>query len=259
MIKTAGMNPCLRRMRHIRLLVSERQPDGSRRANHAAAGIDLPVDADSFIERDRFDFAGAQTNHTAKLAARDQFDGFDTKARCKNPVEGAWRSSALDVPPHDCASFISGALFNFARQYVGDAAELGVAEFILTHILQNRRSMARFGRLELGAFGNNDADNVPALRQAIRHAKGICLDWAGEVTLAGKRVAVVHGHLHTDVRKLLAGQPDYLLSGHSHRSSDTCVGVTRRINPGALHRATEFTVALLDLERDALRFLSVAR
>jgi putative phosphoesterase len=108
-------------------------------------------------------------------------------------------------------------------------------------------------------FGNNDADNVPELRQAIAHVDGVCLEWGGEVTLAGKRVAVVHGHMHTDLRKLLAGQPDYLLSGHSHRTSDTCVGVTRRINPGALHRATEFTVALLDLQRDALRFLSVAR
>jgi putative phosphoesterase len=108
-------------------------------------------------------------------------------------------------------------------------------------------------------FGNNDADNVPALRRAIGDVNGVCLDWGGEVTLAGKRVAVVHGHMHTDVRKLMAGQPDYLLSEHSHRTSDTCVGVTRRINPGALHRATEFTVALLDLERDALRFLAVAR
>jgi putative phosphoesterase len=108
-------------------------------------------------------------------------------------------------------------------------------------------------------FGNNDADNLPALRQAIGDVNGVCLEWGGELTLAGKRVAVVHGHMHTDVRKLLAGHPDYLLSGHSHHTSDTCVGVTRRINPGALHRATEFTVALLDLERDELRFLSVAR
>jgi uncharacterized protein len=108
-------------------------------------------------------------------------------------------------------------------------------------------------------FGNNDADSVLALRRAIGEVEGVCLEWGGELTLADKRIAVVHGHLHTEVRKLLAGQPDYLLSGHSHRASDTCVGLTRWINPGALHRATEFTVALLDLERDALRFLAVPR
>jgi predicted phosphodiesterase len=65
--------------------------------------------------------------------------------------------------------------------------------------------------------------------------------------------------MHTDIRRLLAAQPDYLLSGHSHIASDARTGPTRRINPGALHRAAEFTVALLDLEEDILRFLAVPR
>jgi putative phosphoesterase len=108
-------------------------------------------------------------------------------------------------------------------------------------------------------FGNNDADNVPALRRAIEGVAGVCLGWSGEVTLAGRRLAIVHGHLHTDVRRLLAAQPDYLLSGHSHIALDNRVGPTRRINPGALHRAHEFTVALLDLEADHLQFLQIPR
>jgi putative phosphoesterase len=108
-------------------------------------------------------------------------------------------------------------------------------------------------------FGNNDADNVPALRRAIGDVGGFCLEWADTVTLVGKRIAVAHGHMHTDVRRLLAAQPDYLLSGHSHIASDSRVGHTRRINPGALHRAAEFTVSLLDLETDVLRFLTVPR
>ena len=36
-------------------------------------------------------------------------------------------------------------------------------------------------------------------------------------------------------------------------------GAIRRINPGALHRADEFTVAVLDLETGELRFLRVER
>src|SRR4051794_5557444 len=52
-------------------------------------------------------------------------------------------------------------------------------------------------------FGNHDADNVPGLRQAIEEAGAVCLGWGGEVTLAGRRVAVTHGHMHTDVRRLL--------------------------------------------------------
>jgi predicted phosphodiesterase len=107
------------------------------------------------------------------------------------------------------------------------------------------------------AFGNHYADNVPALRHAIAEAGAVCLDWGGEVTLAGKRVAVAHGHMHTDVRRLLAARPDYLLSGHSHVAGQRQDGPTRRINPGALDEVEELTVALLDLVTDSVRFLSV--
>jgi predicted phosphodiesterase len=60
-----------------------------------------------------------------------------------------------------------------------------------------------------------------------------------------------------DVRRLLAARPDYLLTGHSHLAGDRRDGPTRRINPGALHEADEFSVALLDLETDIVRFLAV--
>jgi putative phosphoesterase len=107
-------------------------------------------------------------------------------------------------------------------------------------------------------FGNND-DDFPALRRAIRDVGGTCLEWGGEVTLAGKRIAVAHGHLTRDLRPLMAAQPDYLLTGHSHEAHDRREGSTRRINPGALHRAAEYTVALLDLTKDEVRFLQLAR
>jgi hypothetical protein len=107
-------------------------------------------------------------------------------------------------------------------------------------------------------FGNND-DNWPAVRAAIARVNGTCLEWAGEATLAGKRIAMTHGHLHKDVRRLLAAGPDYLLSGHSHMPMDERVGSTRRINPGALYRAEKYTVAVLDLKTDRLTFLEVPR
>lgn len=106
-------------------------------------------------------------------------------------------------------------------------------------------------------FGNHDADSVRILENAAARLGAICLGWGGQVTLAGKRVGVVHGHLHIDVRPLLATQPDYLLSGHSHAPGDWREGATRRINPGALHAADKMTVALLDLASDELRFLVV--
>ena len=70
---------------------------------------------------------------------------------------------------------------------------------------------------------------------------------------------MTHGHMSSDVRRLLASEPDYLLSGHSHVASDETVGGVRRINPGALSRAEEFTVAVLEVGSGGLRFLRVPR
>lgn len=107
-------------------------------------------------------------------------------------------------------------------------------------------------------FGNNDFHHAAEIQSALQNSgNGICLNWGGEVELAGKRIAVTHGHLYKEHQRLLAAKPDYLLSGHSHVASDTREGVTRFINPGALHRASSYTVALLNLAEDSLRFLTV--
>lgn len=109
------------------------------------------------------------------------------------------------------------------------------------------------------AFGNHDSDTVPILRQAAIESGANCLGWGGIVELAGKRFGVTHGHMTTDVRRILAEKPDYLLTGHSHIPNDTVVGAVRRINPGALHRADPFTVAILDMLTGDLTFLRVVR
>ena len=106
-------------------------------------------------------------------------------------------------------------------------------------------------------FGNNDSDTVPELQRAAAQTGANCLGWSGIVELAGKRIGVAHGHMSTDVRRLLSEQPDYLLTGHSHIASDSLNGTVRRINSGALQRAFEFTVAVLDLKTDELQFLTV--
>jgi putative phosphoesterase len=105
-------------------------------------------------------------------------------------------------------------------------------------------------------FGNND-DDEEGIRRAIEAIGGLCLDWGGEVTLGGKRIAVTHGHRVKDVRRLAEAKPDYLLFGHSHIPTDDRDGPTRWINPGALHRAEAWTVAVLDLKADRLRFVKV--
>ena len=109
-------------------------------------------------------------------------------------------------------------------------------------------------------FGNNDIGDVDEIRSAIANASdAVCLEWGGEVQLAGKRIAMTHGHRGIEVQRLLANRPDYFFSGHSHIAADSRKQTTRLINPGALHRAKRFSVALLDLEEDDLRFLEISR
>ncbi|QDT40020.1 phosphodiesterase [Gimesia alba] len=108
-------------------------------------------------------------------------------------------------------------------------------------------------------FGNHDSDMVRILEQSAEEQGAHCLHWGGEVTLAEKQIALVHGHITRDLKPLLEAQPDYLLTGHSHQQHDFHEGTTRRINPGALFRAKVFTVAMLDLKTDDLQWLEVPK
>jgi uncharacterized protein len=105
-------------------------------------------------------------------------------------------------------------------------------------------------------LGNNDYEE-DRLRRAMTCVGGICLARGGDLVLKHWRVAVTHGDSPTEMRRLRRLDPDYLLFGHSHRPTDERDGPTRWINPGALHRATAWTVAVLDLSSDALFWLKV--
>lgn len=107
-------------------------------------------------------------------------------------------------------------------------------------------------------FGNHDCDVVPDLLAAAEANNATCLRWGGQFKAADKTIAVVHGHLGMDVKPLLKSEPDYLLSGHFHAAIDWMDGKTRRINPGALFRASPYTIATLDLSSDTLQFIEVS-
>jgi putative phosphoesterase len=105
-------------------------------------------------------------------------------------------------------------------------------------------------------FGNNDY-NEDALRAAMAVVGGVCLETGGEITLDGKRIAVTHGDVVREVRRLAAAAPDYLLFGHTHVPTDHRDGPVRYVNPGAIYRASEHTVALLDTADDTVKRLRV--
>lgn len=105
-------------------------------------------------------------------------------------------------------------------------------------------------------MGNNDDD------AELRHILGLMnhltyLHRGSIIELAGKRIAVTHGHLYKEMQNLISQEPDYLLSGHTHVAHDEWIQNTRSINPGALHRASEYSVATLNLVTNQLQFLPV--
>ena len=108
-------------------------------------------------------------------------------------------------------------------------------------------------------FGNHDADSVPALERAADEFGATCLGWGGVIEFSGIRIGVAHGHLTTDVTRVLESRPDYFLFGHTHIASDETIDGVRRINPGALFRAENFTAAILEPTSGRLEFVTIAR
>ena len=89
----------------------------------------------------------------------------------------------------------------------------------------------------------------------------VCMHGAfGDLTIGGRRIAVVHGHESHRLRHALGpGRYDYVLTGHTHRAEDRRQSGTRLINPGAVHRSGAPSVAVLDLESDVLEHIPLAR
>jgi uncharacterized protein len=103
-------------------------------------------------------------------------------------------------------------------------------------------------------FGNNEYDFSGLRSRAMVHGV-TCHGELADLTLAGKRIAVTHGHTHTFRKTIRSGEFQYVVYGHTHLIGDERIGTTRVINPGALQRAQKKTVALLNLATDDLQFL----
>jgi putative phosphoesterase len=108
-------------------------------------------------------------------------------------------------------------------------------------------------------FGNNDLDRAELERYA-RDIGITCGGIEGRLNFGAKRGIVTHGDDPGIVRKTLKAQAvDYLFLGHTHERLDHREGRVRVINPGALHRVDERTVAVLDTVADKLEFVVVPR
>lgn len=106
-------------------------------------------------------------------------------------------------------------------------------------------------------FGNNEYDHA-AIRSLALSLDLHCHGDSADLTFAGKRLALLHGHDSALLHKLAhSGNYAYIVHGHTHVRRDLRLGPTRIINPGALHRAKTKSVALLDVQSDHLQFLEL--
>jgi putative phosphoesterase len=105
-------------------------------------------------------------------------------------------------------------------------------------------------------FGNCDY-----VTRLLGHALELGIDVqhpAGTITEDGKCIGFLHGHdsaqFHSFINDPIV---DIVVYGHLHETRDEMVNKTRCINPGALHRAARYTVAILDCGTDTLEFLEL--
>ncbi|MEM6332083.1 MAG: metallophosphoesterase family protein [Planctomycetota bacterium] len=105
-------------------------------------------------------------------------------------------------------------------------------------------------------FGNTDWD-IEGLSDYAQDLDVLVDHPLGRLTLPEGVLAFCHGHEPDVVQQAIRDGVTWLCHGHTHRTSDTRRGSTRIINPGALFRASAYTVAVLDTATDRLELIEV--
>ncbi|MFH0878766.1 MAG: YfcE family phosphodiesterase [Lentisphaerota bacterium] len=78
------------------------------------------------------------------------------------------------------------------------------------------------------------------------------------LSLDGKSIALLHGDQESQLKDAVqCGRFDFVFTGHTHVAKQEHEGKTRWINPGAIHRAAQPSVAVVDLHSGQVRFLNL--
>lgn len=112
------------------------------------------------------------------------------------------------------------------------------------------------GRTTRFVMGNVDEPSI--LRHMIREMDLTDDGDFGELELAGRRIAFLHGDDDQRLREAIAsGKYDLVCHGHTHRQRWELVGKTRVLNPGAIFRATPHSFAMVTLPELEVEFVEV--
>lgn len=106
-------------------------------------------------------------------------------------------------------------------------------------------------------FGNTDWD-IDSLAEYADDLDVVVDHPVGRLPLeGGGELVFCHGHESAPMQQALADGVRYLCHGHTHTQADDRQGFTRVVNPGALFRASVYSVAVLDTAIDQLVFYEV--
>jgi putative phosphoesterase len=95
-------------------------------------------------------------------------------------------------------------------------------------------------------LGNVDYDPRP-LEEAMEAVGHRLHGRFGELTISGNKVAFLHGDDMRRLRESTESQKwDLICCGHTHVASQQIVGRTLILNPGAVYRAAQHSVAIVD-------------
>jgi putative phosphoesterase len=96
-------------------------------------------------------------------------------------------------------------------------------------------------------FGNVDYD-ADLLRRAMAVAGQTCHDRFGSLELSDRKIAFLHGDDARRFEETVEGQQyDLVCYGHTHIAKQEQRGRTVVLNPGAVHRATPHSLAVVQL------------
>ena len=96
-------------------------------------------------------------------------------------------------------------------------------------------------------FGNCDGDRA-SIRLTVQECGQNCHEDFGELTLAGRRIAFLHGDDCQRFDETVGSDSyDLVCYGHTHKAEQHRIGQTLVLNPGALHRARPHSFAIVDL------------
>lgn len=151
---------------------------------------------------------------------------------------------------HGQVTRVQQAVIHFDKHEIDTVLHCGDIESLAIPAIL-RPSPAHF------VLGNVDW-NSDALAAAIKAAGHLFHGRFGALQIGGRSIALLHGDNARQLSSVTeSGEWDVVCTGHTHHPNVQRDGNTVVLNPGALHRAVRYTIAVLDLADLSVEFIEL--